>query len=239
MSIAALPVTGDSPVVPGLEDADTAWSVGHVDRLVTSASVVTLIRTVLCVALCGTAVLTGATGLLLVALVVHWAGDTADGAIARRRGEETVTGAVLDISADRLCVCAVYLVFVVSSPQFTVPVLVYLFEFAFVDTVLSLAFLRFGLLSPNYFDRVDARVWRWNWWLPAKALNSALVAVLCVVFQLVWVGLAVATALLVVKSVCLLRVSRRLSRRSGSEAAVAAGSAGGACCSSCGGRTVS
>ncbi len=155
------------------------------------------------------------SGLLLVGLAVHWAGDTADGAIARRRGEETVTGAVLDICADRLCVCAVYLVSVVSAPQFTVPVLVYLFEFAFAHTVLSLAFLRFGLLSPNYFDRVDRRVWRWNWWLPAKAMNSALVAVLCLVFQLVWVGLAVATALPLVKSVCLVRVSHRLSHQTG------------------------
>lgn len=113
-----------------------------------------------CVALCGAAVVTGLTGLLPVALGVHWAGDTADVAIVRRRGEETVTGAVLHICADRLCVCAVHLVVVVSAPQFTVPVLAYLFEFAFVDTVLSLQFLRVELLSPIYLDRVDRRVWR-------------------------------------------------------------------------------
>lgn len=201
-----------SPPATRRMPADPRWAANVRDRLGTSASVVTAVRTLACVALCGlaatTATASGARRLLLAALVVHWVGDIADGAVARWRHEETVTGAVLDISADRLCVCAVYLGFVATSPGYALPVMVYLLEFAFVDTVLSLAFVRFGLISPNYFDRVDRTVWRWNWWQPAKALNSALVAVLCVVFSLPWVGLAVATALLVTKSLCLVRVTR-------------------------------
>ena len=207
------PVVATRPAAPA---GDPRWAANRTDRLATSASAVTLVRVLACVALCGVAAtVVGATAaqrLLAAALVVHWAGDIADGALARRRGEETVTGAVLDIAGDRLCVCAVYLGFLATTPAFAVPVMLYLVEFVFVDTVLSLAFLRAGLVSPNYFDLVDRRVWRWNWWQPAKALNSALVAVLCVVLWLPWVGVAVAGVLLVVKSACLVRVTRRLAR---------------------------
>lgn len=191
---------------------DPRWAAGAVDRLGTWASAVTLVRVVACVVLCGVAATAQDPGtarrLLAAALAVHWAGDIADGALARRLGQETVTGAVLDIAGDRLCVCAVYLGFLATAPGFAVPVMVYLVEFVFVDTVLSLAFLRVGLVSPNYFHLVDRRVWRWNWWQPAKALNSALVAVLCVLLWLPWLGVAVAAALLVVKGVCLVRVTR-------------------------------
>lgn len=227
--VTAAPLTRPAPVTRWTDD-DRVWAAAHRDRLATSASAVTAVRTVVCVALCGLAAGggygSGARALLLAALAVHWVGDIADGAVARRRGEETVTGAVLDISADRLCVCAVYLGYVATAPWFALPVTIYLLEFAFVDTVLSLAFVRFGLISPNYFDRVDPTVWRWNWWQPAKALNSALVAVLCVVFGLPWVGVAVASVLLVVKTACLVRVGRRLSREPAEPVVARAGRTG-------------
>lgn len=57
----------------------------------------------------------------------------------------------------------------------------YLTSFLVVDTMLSLAFLAWPLLSPNDFHQIDARVWRLAWWPPAKCLNTAAVVVLVIV----------------------------------------------------------
>ena len=73
---------------------------------------------------------------------------------------------------------------------------------------LSIAFLAWPLRSPNYFFVVDRPIWLWNWSKPAKAINSALFAVLLLVTGWMWVGLAVATALLVLKCVSLGRLMR-------------------------------
>lgn len=184
-----------------------------VDRLITLASVVTLVRTVVCVAL-GLAGIVNSDGrLLLLALVVHSVGDVADGAVARHRDEETLTGAVLDICADRLCVAVVYVGFVVGHPEFAAALGVYLVEFMLVDAVLSLAFLRWPIAGPNYFGRVDRLVWLLNWWPPAKFFNSAVPALLCVWFGSPGLGLVVAVALLTLKSACLVRVVHVLGAR--------------------------
>ena len=177
-----------------------------VDRLLTLASVITAARTVLCVALAMAGIARSSDFLLLLALGAHWLGDVADGLVARWRDEETLTGAVLDISADRLCVAVVYIGFVAGHPEFVAPLGVYLVEFMLVDTVLSLAFLRWPIAGPNYFGRVDRLVWLLNWWPPAKFVNSAVPALLCVWLGSPGIALAVAVALLVLKSACLVRV---------------------------------
>jgi CDP-diacylglycerol--glycerol-3-phosphate 3-phosphatidyltransferase len=48
----------------------------------------------------------------------------------------------------------------------------------------------------------------WNWSKPAKAVNSALFAVLLLVTGWMWVGLVIATALLVLKCVSLRRLAQ-------------------------------
>jgi len=187
---------------------------GHrCDRLLSSASVITMARTIACVCLALAGLVAGEQALLVAALIVYWVGDVADGAVARRRDEETVSGAVLDICADRLCVAVVYLGFLTERPQFAAALGVYLVEFMLVDMALSLIFLRWPISSPNYFDRVDQLVWRLNWWPPAKALNSALVVLLCVVLDSPGLALAVAIGLLLLKSACLFRVTLTLGRR--------------------------
>jgi len=191
-----------------------AWCANHgIDRLLTLATVVTLIRTLLCVGV-GMAAIAGSSGWLLgCALAAYWIGDVADGWIARRRDEETLTGAVADICADRLCVAVVYLGFVADHSEFAVALAVYLVEFMLVDTVLSLAFLRWPVAGPNYFGRVDRLVWLLNWWPPAKLVNSAVPALLCVWLGSPGIALGVALALLAVKSACLTRVVRVLGFR--------------------------
>ena len=179
----------------------------------TLASVVTLARTVLCVAFGLAGVARSSGWLLLLALGVYWLGDVADGAIARRRDEETLTGAVLDICADRLCVAVVYLGFVLDHPEFVGALGVYLVEFMLIDAALSLAFLRWPLAGPNYYIRIDRLVWLLNWWPPAKLVNSAVPALLCVWLGSPDVALVVAVALLTLKSACLVRVVRVLGSR--------------------------
>ena len=51
--------------------------------------------------------------------------------------------------------------------------LVFLLSFMVLDTMLSLSFLCWPLVSPNDFDRVDRRVWLLNWSPSAKAANTA------------------------------------------------------------------
>ena len=54
---------------------------------------------------------------------------------------------------------------------------VFLLSFMVLDTMLSLAFLCWPLVSPNDFHLVDHRVWRLNWSPLAKAANTAGVVV--------------------------------------------------------------
>ncbi|MBW8751080.1 MAG: CDP-alcohol phosphatidyltransferase family protein [Propionibacteriales bacterium] len=146
--------------------------------------------------------------LLVVGLVVYWAGDSLDGQVARRMHHETRIGAVLDIMSDRFCAATFYLGLAWLHPEFTVPVLIYLAEFMVIDCFLSIAFLAWRIRSPNYFYVVDRTVYRMNWTHPAKATNSALFAVFLLVTHLAWVGAVVASALLVFKIASLIRVAR-------------------------------
>lgn len=178
------------------------------ERLGTAANVVTLVRTVATVVLAGLAVQQDSLTLLVSSLAVYWVGDLADGAIARLWGCETRIGAVLDILSDRLSAAGFYLGVAWMTPDLVWPVLVYLTEFMVVDAFLSLAFLAWPIRSPNYFYVVDRPLWLWNWSKPGKAANSALFAVLLLLTGSAALGLAVAGALLVLKSVSLVRLMR-------------------------------
>ena len=60
------------------------------------------------------------------------------------------------------------------APPVVHPVVaVFLLSFMVLDTMLSLAFLCWPVLSPNYFHLVDRTVWRLNWSPLAKAANTA------------------------------------------------------------------
>jgi CDP-diacylglycerol--glycerol-3-phosphate 3-phosphatidyltransferase len=196
--------------VDTLADPDSldVWTDPAAERLFTSATVVTIVRTVVAVALAGYAAHAEDLTWLLVALGVYWVGDMADGALARLRGCETRIGATLDILSDRFCAASFYVGLVWLQPEFALPVFIYLAEFMVVDCFLSLAFLAWPVRSPNYFFVVDRPIWLWNWSKPAKAANSAIFAVLLVVTGWVWLGVVIAVALLVVKWVSLMRLGR-------------------------------
>jgi CDP-diacylglycerol---glycerol-3-phosphate 3-phosphatidyltransferase len=184
------------------------WTDPTAERIATSATVITGVRTVAAVVLAGLAAQQGSLTLLVAALVVYWLGDMLDGFVARVRGCETRIGAVLDILCDRFCAASFYLGLMWLHHEFALPVMIYLAEFMVVDCFLSLAFLAWPVRSPNYFYVIDRPLWLWNWSKPGKAVNSSLFAVLLLVTGWVWVGVAIAVALLVLKCVSLARLAR-------------------------------
>lgn len=175
------------------------WADPRNERLLTSANLVTAVRTVAAAVLAGLAAEHRSLALLLASLAVYWAGDVLDGQVARWRGCETRIGAAFDIVADRFCAAAFYVGLVWLRPELAPAVLLYLLEFMVVDCLLSLAFLAWPLRSPNYFYVVDRRLWLWNWSLRGKAANSAVFAVVLVATGWVTLGIAVAAGLLALK----------------------------------------
>ena len=133
--------------------------------------------------------------LLVAAYAVYWVGDIADGWTARRLGQETRAGAVLDIVSDRVCTAVLCVGLVAHLPAVAPVALVFLLSFMVLDSMLSLAFLCWPILGPNDFHVVDHRVWLLNWSTPAKAVNTAgVVGALAVGADGVAPGVALAVA---------------------------------------------
>jgi CDP-diacylglycerol--glycerol-3-phosphate 3-phosphatidyltransferase len=189
-------------------DALDVWSDPAQERIGTSATVITFVRTIISVLLAALAAQQESLTLLVAALVVYWAGDSLDGFVARIRGCETRIGAVLDILCDRFCAASFYLGLVWLQHDLALPVFLYLAEFMVIDCFLSIAFLAWPVRSPNYFYVIDRPIWAWNWSKPAKAVNSSLFAVLLLLTGAVWLGVAIACALLVLKTASLVRLAR-------------------------------
>ena len=178
------------------------------ERLATSATVVTLIRTVGSVILSALAAYRGSETLLVVALAVYWVGDSLDGFVARVRDCETRTGAVLDILCDRFCCAAFYVGLAWLAPQLVPAIFVYLAEFMVIDFFISIGFLAWPITSPNYFYVVDRKLYLWNWSKPGKTLNSALFAVVLLVIDSMPLGLAIALGLVMLKVASFRRLLR-------------------------------
>jgi CDP-diacylglycerol--glycerol-3-phosphate 3-phosphatidyltransferase len=178
------------------------------ESVLTTATVVTGLRTLASVAVACAAARSQSLTLLVIALGIYWLGDMADGALARAFDQETRVGAVLDILSDRVCAAAFYLGFVWLDPTMALPVAVFLIEFMVVDAFVSLAFLAWPLRSPNYFHRVDQLLWRLNWSKPAKAVNSSAIALIMLLTRSVTLSTAIAVILLAVKAASFVRLVR-------------------------------
>jgi phosphatidylglycerophosphate synthase len=169
---------------------------------------ITLVRTVSAVCLASTAITANSTALLVAAYLTYWAGDILDGLVARSLGQETRAGAVFDILADRACTSVCVAGLLMIRPDMAVPVTVFFIQFMVVDNLLSLAFLRWPLLSPNHFAQVSAGIYRWNWSPPAKALNTGALVVLIAVSTSPIAPTVLAVAVTVVKLASLLALLR-------------------------------
>jgi phosphatidylglycerophosphate synthase len=158
----------------------TALGLSPPVTLLNVPNTITAVRTAACVGLAVAALTHRSAHLLVAAYLIYWIGDVLDGFAARALRRETRAGAVFDIVADRACTSACAAALVVLRPATALPVAVFLVQFMVIDQLLSLMFLRWPLLSPNYFASVDRRIYRWNWSPPAKALNTAAVVLLAI-----------------------------------------------------------
>ncbi len=184
-------------------------------------NLVTLLRTVLAVVLGGYAIASADLGLLAVAYAVYWVGDIPDGWLARRLGQETRLGAVLDIVCDRACTGDALRRAGRVRARRCFPSSRFLLSFTVLDSMLSLAFLCWPILGPNDFHLVDRGVWQLNWSPLAKAANTAgVVGALALGWDAV--AFAIAVAVLAVKIWSARRVLRLLPRRDGELAGRAA-----------------
>ncbi|MGH3972867.1 MAG: CDP-alcohol phosphatidyltransferase family protein [Pseudonocardiaceae bacterium] len=174
----------------------------------TAPTAVTAMRTVATVIAWAVAVTTGSDGWLLTALLCYWIGDIADGFLARLTHRETRTGAVVDVLADRLSICLIVASYVTAHPAAAPPAVVFLMQFVVLDAYLTLVFTRWSLLSPNYFDLVDATVYRLNWSPLAKATNTGAVVLVWLVTESPMAATVIAAAVLGVKLFSMVRVAR-------------------------------
>ncbi len=150
-----------------------------------------------------------------VGLGIHWVGDYLDGVWARKFGQETILGAEIDIIADRIEMLFFFLNFLFFHPHLYLPAVLFILDFAFIDFYLSYQFVKFDIISPNYFYKIDKRVYLLNFTRPAKSINSSLVAVLLIFLPSVpWLATVSAAGLIVIKSysVHLLNKKRHLQK---------------------------
>jgi len=143
------------------------------ERIMTSANAVTMTRSFVAHGCVLAAIATASTPVLLTGLAVHLAGDIADGAVARRRDEETVSGAMLDIICDRLFYGTYYTVFAMLHPSLLPAAGIFMFTFMVLDAHLSMSFVHWPLRSVNYFYLVDLTIYRWNFSKFGKTLQGA------------------------------------------------------------------
>ncbi|MFN8075237.1 MAG: CDP-alcohol phosphatidyltransferase family protein [Kineosporiaceae bacterium] len=185
--------------------AEHGWYDGRPQSPRTLANAVTVVRTVAAVAVAVHGIAVGSLAWLAAGYLVYWAGDIADGALARAMDQETRLGGVGDVVCDRICTVTLGVGLWQVLPEMRLPIAIFLAQFAVVDLVLSLVFVRHPVLSPNYFYLVDRPIFRWNWSKPAKALNTSVVVLCVAVVQWWWPAVIAACAAAVIKSVSLVR----------------------------------
>jgi CDP-diacylglycerol--glycerol-3-phosphate 3-phosphatidyltransferase len=178
------------------------------ESIVTWASAVTALRLLITLYFVMEAMQSLRIEPILYALLSYWVGDVLDGMVARATRRETQLGALFDIAADRLSVVTIYMLFALYVPAMTLPIIIFLFAFVIVDTILSISFLKFNLLSINYFYLVDKKLYDLNWSLPAKAATTSIFMIVALLAQNVALSLVVALAVLSLKGYSLYRLQQ-------------------------------
>jgi CDP-diacylglycerol--glycerol-3-phosphate 3-phosphatidyltransferase len=132
--------------------------------------------------------------------------DCLDGFLARTLNQETRFGAQMDILSDRFLIAFFYLNYLAFHPELVAVIAVFLFQFMVLDHYLSNQFLRWRLLSPNYFYKVDRTIWWLNWSMPGKFFNSGVITILLLITNAAWAAWPVLGILFLVKIYSLVRM---------------------------------
>ncbi len=143
-------------------------------------NVITLLRLILCLIFFSLAIIKGNAMYNFIGLGIHWFGDVLDGFIARRFKQETILGAEIDIIADRVEILFFYVNFLYFNPELAVAIVIYIVDFAFIDFYLSYQFLKYDIISPNYFNKVDRTVYFLNYSPGGKFCNSTIVTLILI-----------------------------------------------------------
>jgi len=179
-------------------------------------NILTIIRLVLSLSFFTLAIVKMSPTYNFIGLGIHWLGDVADGMYARLLKQETILGAEIDIIADRVETLFFYINLLHFHPHLFLPAAVYIIEFAFIDFYLSYQFLKYDIISPNYFFKVDRTFHLLNYSPPAKFVNSTIVTLILIFFpQLKLIALIVAVFLIGLKiySIFLLNKKTRVGKK--------------------------
>jgi CDP-diacylglycerol--glycerol-3-phosphate 3-phosphatidyltransferase len=142
-----------------------------------------------------------------IGLVIHWIGDVADGSYARFFKQETIFGAEIDIIADRVGFLFFYVLYLVFKPELALPIALFVVNFALIDFYLSLQFIKFDIISINYFYKVDQTVYRLNFSIIGKPANTVVITLTLIFFPQFWLFATVfAIGLIVVKCYSIYRL---------------------------------
>jgi len=155
------------------------------------ANVITLLRLAGSLVFFVLAVIRQSPAMNFIGLGIHWLGDLLDGFLARKARQETLLGAEIDIIADRVEVLFFYVNFIHFHPALSIAAAIYILDFAFVDFYLSYQFLKYDIISPNYFFKVDRTVYAWNFSPAGKFANSTVVTLLLIFLPTLWPAAAV------------------------------------------------
>jgi phosphatidylglycerophosphate synthase len=170
------------------------------EALYSESNIITLVRVIVSLVLFALAAVKNRELLNYIGLACHCFGDMLDGFYSRTFKQETVLGAEIDIIADRLGFLFFFINFIHFHPALLLPVLVFILDFAFVDFYLSYQFLKYDIISINYFYKVDRKVYSLNFSPAAKTLNSSLVPAILFFLPGLWVlALVLAAGLVVLK----------------------------------------
>lgn len=169
--------------------------------LYSEPNILTLIRFVLSLTFFILAIIKNSPTHNFIGLGIHWLGDVLDGLYARKFKQETILGAEIDIIADRVETLFFYINFLHFHPELFLPGAIYVVNFAFVDFYLSYQFLKFDIISINYFYKVDRTVYKLNFSPVGKFCNSTVVTIILIFLpQLKIIAAVFAVILIGVKS---------------------------------------
>ncbi len=180
------------------------------DSFYSEANIITLVRLIGSLIFFSLAIIEKSPTYNFIGLGVHWFGDVLDGICARSCKQETILGAEIDIIADRIETLFFYVNFLHFHPHLMIPAVTYILDFAFVDFYLSYQFLKYDIISPNYFYKVDKTVYRLNYSPVAKFCNSTIVTLILIFLPQFRIPAAFfAAALIVVKSFSILLLNKK------------------------------
>lgn len=184
------------------------------ESVFSEANIMTLIRVVSSLTFFTLAILKHNPTYNYIGFGIHWIGDFIDGFCARKLKQETILGAEIDIIADRLEIICFYVIFLYFRPYIYLPVMLYLINYAFVDFYLSYQFVKFDIISPNYFYKVNKKVYKFNYSPVAKFCNSSVVTLLLIFLPHLYLLVAViAGGLVAVKSYSVFLLRKDLAKK--------------------------